>query len=151
MESGERKLKTLSVADGVKVIQADQDDITARLESGDRSRRRKSELEYPDVDEVTFKWLKQCRDNNVNLSGSLVRDEASFCAQSLGHPDFQLTELKDDTRMKLGEYGRRRQLGLAVAGLRGKRLNERKKWRKEGKKKIQRWWWAKGPQRDCSV
>ncbi|KAJ8683936.1 hypothetical protein QAD02_019728 [Eretmocerus hayati] len=61
----------------------------ARLRSGDCSCKRRRGPQDPDVDETTLKRFKPCRDNNVSLFGPLVRDKASFLAQSLGHPDIR--------------------------------------------------------------
>lgn len=55
----------------------------------DKDRKRARGPENPDVDECVLKWFKQARDNNIPLSGTLVRAKAEEFATSLGKDEFK--------------------------------------------------------------
>ena len=52
---------------------------------GDLKRLRSKKCELPNLEDVVLQWFKQCRDNNVNISGSILVEEAEEFAKELGY------------------------------------------------------------------
>ena len=66
-----------------------KDEILTRFRIGDCTRKRKREAELPSVEQATVKWLKQCRDGDVRISGPMLQEKAEIYAKTLGHDDFR--------------------------------------------------------------
>lgn len=45
--------------------------------------------ELKDVEECVLKWLKQCRDKNIAISGPILQEKAQQYASDLGHENFR--------------------------------------------------------------
>ncbi|XP_072155736.1 tigger transposable element-derived protein 6-like [Bemisia tabaci] len=56
---------------------------------GARGCKRKRESEFSDVEECLVVWIKQCRDKNVSIDGALLKEKATFFAESRGHANFR--------------------------------------------------------------
>lgn len=63
-------------------------EICKQFYAGD-TRKRKRNVEFPDLEAATIKWFVQCRDNNISVSGSLLRERAEIFAQKLGYVNFK--------------------------------------------------------------
>ncbi|XP_046684859.1 tigger transposable element-derived protein 6-like [Homalodisca vitripennis] len=51
-------------------------------------RKRTTKGEYPRLEECLVTWLRQCRDKNVPVGGSLLKEKAKAYAKELGIPSF---------------------------------------------------------------
>lgn len=115
-----RKLKTLSVKEKFKIIEAvelkekekqknfksalakefniptstlstilkNKTAILERYYAGDCTRKRKRDAEFPDLETALLTWFKQCRDQNVSISGVVMREKALDFAKKLGYESF---------------------------------------------------------------
>lgn len=61
---------------------------TSAVENG-KNRKRMREPDNPDVDACVLKWFKQARDQNIPVSGTLVRAKAEEFSRSLGNDNFK--------------------------------------------------------------
>ncbi|XP_057340566.1 tigger transposable element-derived protein 6-like [Microplitis mediator] len=111
-----RKLKTLTLREKVDVIQAvrrgtkrkeifdqyglpastlstilkNESEILLKYEtSNNLSCKRQRLAEFPDVEECLLTWFKQCREKNLSISGTLLREKAEEFSKSLGHTSFR--------------------------------------------------------------
>ena len=107
MEGCRRKLKSLSISEKVKVIEAvdrkskqeiakefdipvrtlstilkKKDKIWPSFRIGYCTRKRKREAELPSVEQTTVKWLKQCRDEDARISGPMLQEKAEIYAKT---------------------------------------------------------------------
>lgn len=114
--SVKRKLKTLSLAEKLQVLEAvkicqkktdvakqfdiplstlstiikNEKDILKKVESGQSlSCKRQRISEFPGLEECLLKWFKQCRDENISISGPLLQEKAEIYSKSLGFSDFK--------------------------------------------------------------
>ncbi|XP_046682893.1 tigger transposable element-derived protein 6-like [Homalodisca vitripennis] len=51
--------------------------------------RKIRSCELKDVEECVVKWLKQCRDKNIAISGPILQEKAQQFAFELGHENFR--------------------------------------------------------------
>ncbi|XP_044576156.1 tigger transposable element-derived protein 4-like [Cotesia glomerata] len=114
--TNKRKLKTLTLRDKVDVIQAvirgtkrkeisdqygfpastlstilkNESDILSRFETSyNLTCKRQRLAEFPDIEECLLTWFKQCREKNLSISGTILREKAEEFSKSLGHNSFR--------------------------------------------------------------
>ena len=63
--------------------------IREQFSNGDFNRKRKRNVEFPDLEQAVITWFTQCRDNKINLSGVILRQKAEEFAKALGYNDFR--------------------------------------------------------------
>lgn len=49
-----------------------QNDLQLRTDCGDMSRKRKKGVAHPDVENATLQFFKQCRNENISISGPIL-------------------------------------------------------------------------------
>ena len=52
-------------------------------------KKRNKKVDFQELDNCVLKWLNQCRQNRISISGKDLQDKASVFANSLGRPDFK--------------------------------------------------------------
>ncbi|XP_044586102.1 tigger transposable element-derived protein 6-like [Cotesia glomerata] len=88
--SVKRKLKTLSLSEKLRVLEAVKTIIRKKVESGQSlSCKRRRISEFPGLEECLLKWFKQCRHENISISGPLLQEKAEIYSTSLGFSDFR--------------------------------------------------------------
>lgn len=114
--SSKRKLKTLTFAEKLKVIEAvksglkrknvaaqfgihestlslilkKENDILKKQELGESLQRKRLRLaEFPQLEQCLFTWFKQCRNKNISVSGPILKEIAEEFAKSLGIHTFR--------------------------------------------------------------
>ncbi|KAF0688197.1 tigger transposable element-derived protein 6-like, partial [Aphis craccivora] len=99
---GPVKYKCLSIADKKKVIAAveaastlskilkQKDHLTILILYSSRIRQKK--CEYPDLEECLMAWFTQCRQNNIPISGPILKEKSELFATNLGITNFQVSE-----------------------------------------------------------
>lgn len=75
-------------ASTLSTILKNKDEIMKRFAEGD-NRKRKREIDYPDVDEAVLTFFKQARVQNISVPGPVLQGKAEFYAKKLGHVDFR--------------------------------------------------------------
>ncbi|XP_054259576.1 tigger transposable element-derived protein 6-like [Macrosteles quadrilineatus] len=60
----------------------DNDDLCSAI-------KKLKSCELKDVEECVLKWLKQCRDKNIAVSGPILQEKAQQFASELGHEQFR--------------------------------------------------------------
>jgi len=118
MSSAKRNLTTLSVSDKIRLIEEidrgikrkkviasefgippntlstiykNRDKIRNKCSASDfvsDGRKRFKPCLYDDIDEAMLKWIKSCRDKNLPVSGTIIREKALNFAKTLGHTEF---------------------------------------------------------------
>lgn len=53
------------------------------------SRKKIKLSEFPNLDSSLFKWYVQCKDNNLPVSGPILKEKAKIFAKSLGYTNFK--------------------------------------------------------------
>ena len=46
-------------------------------------------VEFMDLEKSILDWFSQCRQNNINISGTILREKAEKFAKELGHQTFK--------------------------------------------------------------
>lgn len=62
--------------------------ILERFYAGDSSRKRKRNAEFPDLEAVLLEWFKQCREQDISISGVFMREKAIDFAKKMGIDNF---------------------------------------------------------------
>ena len=96
VEKGIRKKKDIAAQFGIPantlstIIKNKEKISNAVQESRFASQRKRFKTSsYPQLEEAMFKWVKCMRDKNIQLQGSLIREQAQKFANELGIQSFQ--------------------------------------------------------------
>lgn len=71
----------------LSTILKSKDTILERFAAGD-NRKRKREMDYPDVDEAVLRFFKQARAENISVPGPVLQGKAEYFAKELGYEKF---------------------------------------------------------------
>ncbi|XP_045504961.1 uncharacterized protein LOC123701502 [Colias croceus] len=116
MSAVKRKLKTLSLAEKLEVLEAvkrcqkkkdvaeqfglpmstlstiikNESNIIRNIQNGQSlSCKRRRIAEYPGLEECLFKWYEECRSQNISVSGPQLQEKAQIFSKTLGIVNFR--------------------------------------------------------------
>jgi len=94
VERGDKKTevtKTFNIPlSTLSTILKDKNKIITASSSG--GRKRNSKGEHPRLEECLVQWVRQCRGQNVPVSGLLLKEKAKSFAKELGIPFFSASD-----------------------------------------------------------
>ena len=62
------------------------------LEKSSNKRKKVREINYPDIDNVVFKWLLSQRGKIIPIDGTFIKEKAMKYAKELGATDFKASD-----------------------------------------------------------
>ena len=62
------------------------------LEKSSNKRKRVRESNYPDIDNVAFKWFLSQRGKSIPIDGTFIKEKAMKYAKELGATDFKASD-----------------------------------------------------------
>ncbi|XP_008189539.1 tigger transposable element-derived protein 4-like [Acyrthosiphon pisum] len=94
VERGDKKTEVAKTFDirlsTLSTILKDKNKIITASSSG--GRKRNSKGEHPRLEECLVQWVRQCRGQNVPVSGLLLKEKAKSFAKELGIPFFSASD-----------------------------------------------------------
>ena len=62
------------------------------LEKSSNKRKKVRESNYPDIENIVFKWFLSQRGTSIPIDGTFIKEKAMKYAKELGAPDFKASD-----------------------------------------------------------